>query len=416
MKRCLILCLALWMMLCSCAIGQGKSGTDLKTPSASTVQTTTLTENVDASETPKKPADTVETSATTTVITDETEIKESREDSVASYGEWFLSPITFWVNIKRIEVSPTHENWVVKTPVNVTEVRDGLEYTFEFFKEIYRFGEGLQVRLTVKNVSEQGAEYTFGSLDCKIHDGEKGRTWVRFDANQDTPKIMPIPGGYLDPQETETFEFLFFVDEKFFDKEGDHYELQIGELAIPLEVIADYRAPTEVEDIIASYGEWFLSPITYTAKLRIAQVAEEYTDWIVRTPKQVNVTRGELDITVDFFRSNHRLDESMQVRVTVRNTSDESFLYRGPTCYTINWQEDGRGLMGDWTKFREEQTYKSSLKEIAPHGEAVFEYLFLTRAGAYVPTGDLNLHFDPVYAGKEPYDYQVEIPLEVIAN
>lgn len=173
-----------------------------------------------------------------------------------------------------------------------------------------------------------------------------------------------------------------------------------------------------VEDIIAGYGEWFLSPITYTAELRAAQIAEEYADWLVKTPKQVNVTRGELDITVDFFRSNHRLDESMQVRVTVRNTSDEPFLYRRMECYTINWQEDGSGFMGVWTKFREEQTYSTSLKEMAPHSEAVFEYLFVSRAGAYIPKGNLILKFYPIRPGNgsEGIDYGLSIPLEVAAN
>lgn len=174
-----------------------------------------------------------------------------------------------------------------------------------------------------------------------------------------------------------------------------------------------------IEDIIASYGEWFLSPITYTAELRMAQVAEEYANWNVRTPKQVNVTREELDITVDFFRSNHRLDESMQVLVTVRNTSNEPFRYRGAECYTINWQEDESGYIGTWTKFREEQTYSTPLKEIAPLGEEVFEYLFLTRAGTYIPTGELEFCFRVFHVSEESNekkDYSVNIPLEVIAG
>ena len=178
------------------------------------------------------------------------------------------------------------------------------------------------------------------------------------------------------------------------------------------------EAKTEsVEDIIAGYGEWFLSPITYTAELKAAQIAEEYADWMVKTPKQVNVTRGELEITVDFFRSNHRLDESMQVRVTVRNTSDEPFLYRRMQCFTINWQDNGDGYFGVWTRFREEQDWDTALKELAPNSETVFEYLFVSRAGAYIPQGDLRLKFFPELPGSGTgNDYVLEIPLEISAD
>ena len=143
-------------------------------------------------------------------------------DPPADWGEWHLSPIT--LALSEIKVAESYRDWILQTPTQVTQTRDGLSFTFEFFREEYRYGEGLQVRVTVQNPMQEsiaireslgGGCYVLGSEENQLLP-----TYFRLEQLKNlADAILHLE---LDSGACVSYEYLFRIDPVFFDAEATY--------------------------------------------------------------------------------------------------------------------------------------------------------------------------------------------------
>lgn len=399
------------VLLCGCAVEPNELETSLSTSSGTDLTTTAETDAVVTSET----TETTE-SESITIVSEDSDAEMSVEDIIASYGEWYLSPITYTEELKAAKNAEEYQKWSVETPGKVTVTRGDLEITADFFKEIYRFGEGMQIRFTVRNTSSEPFRYRQGPLGCFVNHQSSGllapHTFFREEQKQYSEQtIQEIPGNG-----EVVYEYLYVVNCGTFSR-CENWTVQFTAIRsldedkmwdylweIPLEVMVEggwpsYPAPE-------SYGEWFLSPITVSDGLRVIDTPVEYEKWILKTPGTVTEVHGSFEYTIEFFKEAYRFGEGLQVRATVKNITEETAYYGyQPAGCLLNSSSGARSPVHFRTDQGSYKTLNVTPIETQPQETLTYEYLFYVDYSYFNKEGIYDFHFEAV-----------QIPLEVIAN
>ncbi len=137
-----------------------------------------------------------------------------------SYGEWFLSkpewPLSGGKDLPAPGVSEEHKSLQLKTPGKVVKTVENVTITVNFFKELYRFGEALQVRVTIKNDGDETFTGQWHSMASTVGDNEGTiAQYYPFLNEQATSARDVIEYESVPARQTLEFEYVFFIDDSF---------------------------------------------------------------------------------------------------------------------------------------------------------------------------------------------------------
>ena len=154
---------------------------------------------------------------TTTADDTETEAPETTVESLNIPETWYLEgeryPDEYWNKIfaSCAKWAENFEGYYIKTPVTHTETVDGCQVTVEFFKEYYKIGEPLQIRITVANNTDADIEYNANSDGCQLSSdgGESGIALCPLNGTQYNYQLEFFKPATLKAGESVVFERMF---------------------------------------------------------------------------------------------------------------------------------------------------------------------------------------------------------------
>ena len=193
------------------------------------------------------------TQNTSTVLVPETSTVTENTVTTAAYDpfrEWYLAEVDWKAFPKdnyRVQVDEKHRDWVIQTPKQSTVQIGDVVFTVDFFKEVYHFGEGLQVRLTIMNTGKTDYKYKEEGTQCYIiHDESSDRTgYTVFRREQLVYAQDDVKIKTISPGDSVIYEYLFLIDSSQFYTAGKYtffcntIDGKDYIIRIPLEVIAN---------------------------------------------------------------------------------------------------------------------------------------------------------------------------------
>ena len=173
-----------------------------------------------------------------------------------SWGEWFLTGEDSFMTKSEPEITEQYRNWTLKTPMQMTVERGNIVYTVELFKDVYRFGEGLQVRVTARNVGNEDVSYMQAFNWCHIYSPNQKDFLEYKPINRKQLEEFETGDFYgktLVPGESVVHDRLYIIDPTFFSVAGTytlHFEvIRNGDAKYHPETAIDYSFDIPLEVI-----------------------------------------------------------------------------------------------------------------------------------------------------------------------